>query len=451
MATLYAQFSQNAINNSPSGLGKQFLYNGPRDNGQFDGNNFQFATAFSPGVGHGWYEGNGFQTDIVNNAHVPTAGTVTSINVDFSGGTTQDVTIDQISLALVDVFGAGWKYFQNTVFAGKDEFVGSYKSDKLYGYGGDDIMFGGFGDKLDYDPFNPPDPLPTDEINPGDKGDPAFDRYDGNDSLDGGAGNDQLDGGTGKDTLYGRTGNDTLYGGSGKDKLYGNSGNDSLSGGAGDDSLYGGTGNDRLRGNEGADKLNGGEGNDTATYAKVSAVKVSLDKTYTATEQTGTAKGDTFVGIENLSGSNTGGDILYGDSHKNILTGNGGSDNLFGRGGNDTLIGGAGADHLNGGKGADKIHYDAASEGDDIITAFRSIDRLTFKSSTFGLDKGTLDPDVFRTVTTGHAAGDDDSFVYNSTEHTLWFDSDASGASEAVIIAVFLGSDTVTAANILIV
>lgn len=79
---------------------------GPNSNGQFDGNHFQFATAFLDGGGHGFYSGSGFQTNFVDGQHVPTAGTVNSINVDFSGGNTQDVTIDRIAVLLVDLHAA---------------------------------------------------------------------------------------------------------------------------------------------------------------------------------------------------------------------------------------------------------------------------------------------------------------------------------------------------------
>ena len=66
-----------------------------------------------------------------------------------------------------------------------------------------------------------------------------------------------------------------------------------------------------------------------------------------SSQNTGDAAGDTFVDIENLTGSDYN-DTLKGDNGDNILTGGLGDDYLFARDGNDTLIGGAGNDVLHG-------------------------------------------------------------------------------------------------------
>ena len=70
--------------------------------------------------------------------------------------------------------------------------------------------------------------------------------------------------------------------------------------------------------------------------------------------QSGDAKGDTFDGIENLTGS-THADALVGDDGVNTLIGSEGDDLLFGLGDADTLDGGDGLDTLDGGKGIDKM------------------------------------------------------------------------------------------------
>ncbi|NIQ97153.1 MAG: calcium-binding protein, partial [Desulfuromonadales bacterium] len=190
-----------------------------------------------------------------------------------------------------------------------------------------------------------------------------IDAGDGDDLVEAGAGDDLVYGGAGIDTIYGGTGDDTLYGQGGNDALYGEAGNDTLIGGAGDDTLNGGAGSDtvsysdvvsdsvtaslldnqgssgtdtdtfvdieNLTGGGGADTLIGdgkdniltggdgddtliggaavngdtligGAGVDTASYAgSVDAVSASLSS---GTGSGGDATGDTYSGIENLTG-----------------------------------------------------------------------------------------------------------------------------------------------------
>ena len=58
--------------------------------------------------------------------------------------------------------------------------------------------------------------------------------------------------------------------------------------------------------------------------------------------------------IENVTGSNTAADVIYGDANAN---------SLLGLGGNDFLEGGAGADTLNGGDGWDTVRYTRSASG----------------------------------------------------------------------------------------
>ena len=158
-------------------------------------------------------------------------------------------------------------------------------------------------------------------------------------------------------------------GGSGNDHITGNTADNVLDGGAGHDSLFGGDGADVLWGGAGMDTLDGGDGTDWVRYANSSAgVTVDLSLGLGAD---GDAQGDSFTGIENVSGSAYG-DTLTGDGSTanqlfgldgdDIITGNGGHDFLLGHGGDDSIYGGTGRDVIRGGAGAD--HIDGGSEDD---------------------------------------------------------------------------------------
>ena len=156
-----------------------------------------------------------------------------------------------------------------------------------------------------------------------------------------------LTGGGGNDTLIGDAKDNILSGGANNDTLMGNAGNDTLKGEAGDDILMGGLG---------ADILNGGDGlNDTASYANATTeITASLDATNTTHLNDGLeAVGDSYIGIENLTGGASN-DILVGNDSANILDGGAGD---------DELIGGSGADTLKGGLGNDTASYENAGSG----------------------------------------------------------------------------------------
>lgn len=137
---------------------------------------------------------------------------------------------------------------------------------------------------------------------------------------------------------------------------------DTLVGGPGQDTLIGLAGDDLLYGNEEADTLDGGAGVDTASYETATS---SVDAQLSIGGQLGDASGDTYIGIENLTGSNFD-DVLVGDAGVNTLSGLDGDDQLRGEAGDDTLIGGAGADAMDGGAGIDTASYESAGSGVDV-------------------------------------------------------------------------------------
>jgi Ca2+-binding RTX toxin-like protein len=163
-------------------------------------------------------------------------------------------------------------------------------------------------------------------------------------------------GGSGGDVLRGSSFNDTMGGGGGNDVLIGNSGADQLFGGAGNDQFIGGRGDDTMDGGAGKDFLFGGPGFDKVTYKSASAA-VSVNLTFSFFNF-GDAKGDKFIAVEEIEGSNFG-DTLSGNGVANYLAGGAGDDTLSGGGGDDFLEGGTGADFLNGGPGRDTAVYDS--------------------------------------------------------------------------------------------
>jgi Ca2+-binding RTX toxin-like protein len=265
----------------------------------------------------------------------------------------------------------------------------------------------------------------------------------GGDVFNGRAGNDILDGGADGDILYGEEGDDRIIGGSGQDYLDGGAGidtvvydgsatgvtvdlasgsargggadgpaqivgrgtvirhdilagfenvvgsshDDLLIGDTGDNHLMGGAGDDSLRGGGGEDRLDGGAGSDTADFsASTRGVKIDL-----AHGRTGD---DTFVSIENVSGSGFR-DRLQGDKGDNVLTGQGGNDKLFGGRGDDTLLGdfayeGSAPPEPGLGTGYATLGPDATNNS--IATAFDISDNFSL----------TEDPDIFDSTTVLH-------------------------------------------------
>ncbi|MEG4863454.1 MULTISPECIES: calcium-binding protein [unclassified Microcoleus] len=324
----------------------------------------------------------------------------------------------------------------------------------LLGGGGDDILFGGYGDP--------------------NSGRNFLDGGDGNDTITvfatqdtalGGAGDDiiksstatipgvlssggrnLLDGGDGNDTIMAAFSTDTMIGGGGNDTLsglfaqaFGGEGDDTIdassAGNAGRISLDGGLGNDFLIGNSTSgvtNLMNGGEGNDMIMFGTTGD---KLIGSFGGNDTISYAVGVTFTGItttnvitDNL-GSNfiTGGngndsittgagdDILFGgptslvtlrvDGNDTLNSGDGndtllggfGDDYLIGGNGNDSLGGGPGADTLIGGFGSDSFYYDNFGEGVTIDTNNVAVSTNPDQIGDFqpGVDKLVFNYDSF--------------------------------------------------------
>jgi serralysin len=249
---------------------------------------------------------------------------------------------------------------------------------------------------------------------------------DGDDTIFGHGGDDWIVGGKGADTMYGGSGIDTadytdsnagvvvslwqntgiggsaegdtfssiedlvgsnfrdiLVGDGGVNWLRGMGGNDELKGMGGDDVLEGASGNDRLIGGMGADTLDGGTDIDEVYYGQAtSGVNVNL---LTGVGAWNEAAGDTYVSIENVSGSHHE-DWIFGNSQGNVLNGlNGddfidagdGADTVYGGGNNDRLAGGNGDDTLNGGSGDDRLR---GGNGQDNMFGGSGADKFWWKS-----------------------------------------------------------------------
>jgi len=161
----------------------------------------------------------------------------------------------------------------------------------------------------------------------------------------------------GNDSLTGTAGDDFISGGHNLNTLVGGGGNDTLVGGWDGDSMVGGTGDDSFRPGLGADTIIGGADADTVDYSYSTAGLVSVNLVTGGVFNH--AAGDTYSGIENVTGTAYA-DIIVGDTGNNVLTGGAGADSLVGGDGNDTIFGGDQTDTIIGGIGADLINITGA-------------------------------------------------------------------------------------------
>lgn len=328
----------------------------------------------------------------------------------------------------------------------------------------------------------------------------------GADTLYGDTGNDRLNGGGGDDIMYGGAGNDTYMvdgsgdsvseestgagqddGGTdlvvsyvsyglgafienlnlmGTDSLTGNGNalNNRMVGNAGANTLCGFDGDDYLNGGMGVDTMYGGAGNDTYVvdnsfdiasedFSEMGLDDGGIDQVIASVGfQLGAfIENLTLTGMDNLYGfGNALNNRMIGNSGDNYLSGLDGNDRLVGGSGADVLVGGAGVDTMSGGTGADIFVLEAPVVGvdRDVITDFESgTDTLGLDYQAFGLNFEHVftSDDLHSAATLSSTSGS--VFVYNTTSHVLYFDSNGSAFGGLIPLAVFTNGASLSASD----
>ena len=150
-----------------------------------------------------------------------------------------------------------------------------------------------------------------------------------------------------------------------------------------------------------------------------------------------------------------GNDTLYGYAGNDVLEGGDGDDTLLGDVGDDTLIGGLGMDKLTGGAGNDLFRFSTLQSASpannlDTITDFvRGADKIALDRAVFTklTTAGSLDAGNFVASATGKALDANDYVLFNTSNSTLWYDSDGNGSAAAVQIATLTGINTLAASD----
>jgi len=253
----------------------------------------------------------------------------------------------------------------------------------------------------------------------------------GDDTLYGGSGDDIIAGDVGPGTTIGYVGgDDTLYGGGGDDTLYGQNGRDRIYVGAGASTAYGGDGDDYVRVNRAGDHaLYGGDGIDKVSFSQSGGgVNVNLE---TGATSRGFAAGVTINGFENVSGSSTGWDTIYGTSGANQINTYGGNDKVYGGGGGDKIVLGNGNDYVRAGDAGGNTYYGESGT-----------DKISYYSSTGGVTVDLL----YKTASGGAASGDTVGGFENLSGSGTGGDN-IKGTNGANIIKTYGGEDRINGRN----
>lgn len=218
--------------------------------------------------------------------------------------------------------------------------------------------------------------------------------------------------------------------------------------------IGGGAGSDRMRPGLAEENFDGGSGSDLLDFrAGGGTVEIALDNAW---EAGGWAEGDSWTGIENVNGSGKA-DRIGGDSAANRLVGYAGADTISGGSGADQIEGGSGKDNMSGGIGNDSFVLRKLGEIGDVVTDFSSLapgddDRFLISASGFGggLIAGALAGGRFRSRADNAAQDADDRVIFRTTDQTLWYDQDGTGAEFAVMVADLQAGASMTFADIVI-
>jgi Ca2+-binding RTX toxin-like protein len=228
-------------------------------------------------------------------------------------------------------------------------------------------------------------------------------------------------------TLTGTAANGT--GNSMSNFLTGNNSNNNLNGGAGIDTMIGGAGNDTYIVDSTTDVIT--EADNAGIDTVASSVSFSL-------AAIANVENLSLTGATAINGTgNSLNNVITGNSAANNLSGDAGNDSLNGSAGIDTLIGGAGNDTLTGGLGADAFRFDSPLNSGtnlDSITDFSIIqgDTIQLYRNIFTAftTPGTLAASAF--VVGAAATNATQRILYNSASGLLSYDSDGTGAIDAI-------------------
>ena len=116
------------------------------------------------------------------------------------------------------------------------------------------------------------------------------------------------------------------------------------------------------------------------------------------------------------------------------------------------MVGGTGNDKLFGGSGNDQFVFNATNEGIDQIYNFHAGDLVDFAAAGFGNhdNTGVLDPSHFVANATGPTTTAQE-FWFNTSTHTLYFDSNGSASGGQVAMAHLQNIYVLHSTDILIV
>ena len=224
-------------------------------------------------------------------------------------------------------------------------------------------------------------------------------------------------------------------------------------GNAADNSITGNDGNNLIDGMGCADRMAGGLGNDTYVVDNrndkiVEYQDQGIDTvvSYINYSLGATVENLTLIGTEKIGGT--------GNALANTLIGNSNANSLSGGAGDDRLDGGLGSDLLRGGTGADSFVFSTTlspSNIDTILDFEQGRDHIELASDIFkGLQPGALNTSLFKDIASDPVTVYG-MILYDSTNGTLYFDTDAAGAQAPVRFATLTGHGVLTADDFLIV